>query len=68
MDTNSLLSSLKKMDKTKRNEMLDSLDSALTDEQKQKLVQMVKTKQLDSLLSQLVSSQEVQKKIGELLK
>lgn len=68
MDTNSLLSNLKKMDKTKRNEMLDSLDSALTDEQKQKLVQMVKTKQLDSLLSQLVSSQEVQKKIGELLK
>ena len=68
MDTNSLLSSLKKMDKNKRNEMLDSLDSALSDEQKQKLVEMVKTKQLDSLLSQLVSSQEVQKKIGELLK
>ena len=68
MDTNSLLQSLKKMDKSKRNEMLDSLDSALSDEQKQKLVEMVKTKQLDGLLSQLVSSQEVQKKIGELLK
>lgn len=68
MDTNSLLQSLKKMDKSKRNEMLDTLDSALSDEQKQKLVEMVKTKQLDGLLSQLVSSQEVQKKIGELLK
>ena len=67
MDTNKLLSQIKRMDKSKRDEMLDSLDSALSDEQKQKLVGMVKSKQIDGLISDLLQSDEVQKKISELL-
>ena len=55
------------MDKSKRDEMLDSLDKTLTDEQKQKLVGMVKNKQLDSLISGLLQTEEVQKKISEML-
>lgn len=67
MDTNKLLFQLKRMDKTKRDEMLDSLDSALSDEQKEKLVGMVKSKQIDGLISDLLKSEEVQKKISDLL-
>lgn len=55
------------MDKTKRDEMLDSLDSALSDEQKEKLVGMVRSKQIDGLISDLLKSEEVQKKISDLL-
>lgn len=67
MDTNKLLFQLKRMDKTKRDEMLDSLDSALSDEQKEKLVGMVRSKQIDGLISDLLKSEEVQKKISDLL-
>lgn len=67
MDSNKFISQLRKMDKDKRNEVLDSLDSALNDEQKQKLVNMVKAKQLDDLLANLAKSEEVQKKISEFL-
>ena len=55
------------MDKTKRDEMLDSLDNSLSDAQKQKLVEMVKSKEIDGLISSLVQSEELQKKISELL-
>ncbi len=67
MEADKLLHQLRRMDKSKRDEMLDSLDKALTDEQKQKLVGMVKNKQLDSLISGLLQSDEVQKKISEML-
>lgn len=67
MEADKLLHQLKRMDKSKRDEMLDSLDKTLTDEQKQKLVGMVKNKQLDSLISGLLQSDEVQKKISEML-
>lgn len=67
MDTDKLLHNLKRMDKQKRDSMLDSLDRALSDEQKQKLVGMVKNKQLDTLISGLLQSDEVQKKISEML-
>jgi hypothetical protein len=67
VDTNKLLFQLKRMDKTKRDEMLDSLDSALSDEQKEKLVGMVRSKQIDGLISDLLKSEEVQKKISDLL-
>ena len=67
MDAGKLLSQLKHMDKSKRDQMLDSLDNALSDEQKQKLIGMIKSKQLDSLLADLIQSQEVQQKLSELL-
>ena len=67
MEADKLLHQLKRMDKSKRDEMLDSLDKTLTDEQKQKLVGMVKNKQLDSLISGLLQTEEVQKKISEML-
>ena len=67
MDTDKLLRNLKHMDKSKRDSMLDSLDRALSDEQKKKLVGMVKNKQLDSLISGLLETEEVQKKISEML-
>ena len=67
MDTDKLLQTLKHMDKSKRDSMLDSLDNALSDEQKKKLVGMVKSKQLDSLISGLLQTEEVQKKISEML-
>ena len=67
MNTDKLLHQLKRMDKTKRDEMLDSLDSSLSDAQKQKLVQMVKSKEIDGLISSLVQSEEVQKKLSDLL-
>jgi len=67
MEADKLLQGLRRMDKSKRDEMLDSLDRALSDEQKQKLVGMVKNKQLDTLISGLLQSDEVQKKISEML-
>lgn len=67
MDAGKLLSQLKHMDKSKRDQMLDSLDNALSDEQKQKLIGMIKSKQLDSLLADLIQSQEVQQKLSDLL-
>jgi len=67
MEADKLLQGLRRMDKSKRDEMLDSLDRALSDEQKQKLVGMVKNKQLDSLISGLLQTEEVQKKISEML-
>ncbi len=67
MDADKLIHQLKRMDKSKRSEMLDSLDAALSDEQKEKLVGMVKNKQIDSLISGLLQSEEVQKKISEML-
>lgn len=67
MDSDKLLHQLKRMDKSKRNEMLDSLDNALSDEQKEKLVGLVKSKQIDGLISELLQSSEVQKKISDLL-
>ena len=67
MEADKLLHQLKRMDKAKRDEMLDSLDKALSDGQKQKLAGMVKNKQLDTLISGLLQSEEVQKKISEML-
>ena len=67
MNTDKLLHQLKKMDRSKRDEMLDSLDSALSDAQKQKLVDMVRSKEIDGLISSLVQSEEVQKKLSDLL-
>ena len=67
LNTDKLLHQIKKMDKSKRDEMLDSLDSALSDAQKQKLVDMVKSKEIDGLISSLVQSEEVQKKLSDLL-
>lgn len=67
MDANRLISQLKRMDRSKRDDMLDSLDRALSDEQKEKLVGMVKSKQIDGLISDLLQSEEVQNKISELL-
>lgn len=55
------------MDKSKRDEMLGSLDKSLSDDQKQRLVEMVKSKEIDSLISSLVQSEEVQKKLSDLL-
>ena len=67
MNTDKLLHQIKKMDKSNRDEMLDSLDSAFSDAQKQKLVDMVKSKEIDGLISSLVQSEEVQKKLSDLL-
>lgn len=55
------------MDKSKRDEMLGSLDKSLSDDQKQRLVELVKSKEIDSLISSLVQSEEVQKKLSDLL-
>ena len=55
------------MDKSKRDEMLGSLDKSLSDDQKQRLVEMVKSKEIDGLISSLVQSEEVQKKLSDLL-
>lgn len=67
MNTDKLLHQLRRMDKSKRDEMLDSLDQALSDEQKEKLIGMVRSREIDGLVSQLLQSDEVQKKISELL-
>ncbi len=67
MDTDKLLNQIKRMDKNKRSEVLDTLDNALSDAQKEKLVSMVKSKEIDGLISELIKSDEVQKKISELL-
>lgn len=67
LNTDKLLHQLKRMDKSKRDDMLDSLDSALSDAQKQKLVDMVKSKEIDGLISSLIQSEEVQKKLSDLL-
>ena len=55
------------MDKSKRDEMLGSLDKSLSDDQKQRLVELVKSKEIDGLISSLVQSEEVQKKLSDLL-
>ena len=67
LNTDKLLHQLKRMDKSKRDEMLGSLDKSLSDDQKQRLVEMVKSKEIDGLISSLVQSEEVQKKLSDLL-